>query len=244
MSEVLHLKFDPPSVSWIGTLQTRLANSSSPRLRERYKTWKSVGLGELALAIATRLAIILRVEVRLREYRLALVHEIEESGRLEVHISNGSAYCPHDENIVFEICSAVDSCFFEWRSLYDVITKFTMTFAKEILGRDIGRPEIDKVVEQAGVPIHWIDRLRRNRNLFIHEKAPWIALEVMNRKPLECGIAVMKENLATLDDPKKYVTEAELVETSNRLRHSVVAIRSWLETQVVNLEATLNGSGG
>jgi len=244
MREVLHLDFNPTSTAWIGGLQSRVAHSSAPQIRERYQSWASVGLGELALAIATRLAMIMQVEVRLRERCSALVREIDESGKVESLLSNRSCYRTNDEGLPFDICAAADCCLVEWRSLYEVMRKFATTFAKKILGTKISDSQIDSVVEQAGVPIDWIDRLRKNRNLFVHQTAPWIALEVTNREPLECSIVIMKENIATLDDAEKIITEAELIEISNRLRHSVIAVRNWLETQVDQLEATLNRNAG
>ena len=235
MNEVLYLDFAPSSLAWIGGLQARMANSSCQQIRERYQSWTSAGLGEFALSIATRLAIVRRVEDRLLECRSALVRELSRSGELETHLASGSCYRPSDEGLLFDICAAVDSCFFEWRSLYEVVRKFATIFGKEILGTEFSEDQVVSVVEQAGVSIGWIDQLRKDRNHFVHQAAPWIALEITSREPLECSIVVMKENLATLEDVGKFVTEMELIDTSNRLRESVSAVRNWLEAQLMAL---------
>jgi hypothetical protein len=244
MREVLHLEFAPSSLAWIGGLQARMVNSSSQQVRERYQAWASVGLGEFALAIATRLAIIRRVEDRLLECRSALVRELSQSGKLETHLASESCYRPSDEGLLFDIYAAVDSCFFEWRSLYEVVRKFVTIFGKEILRKEISEAQVVSVIEQAGISISWIDQLRKDRNHFVHQAAPWIALEITSREPLGCSIVVMKENLATLEDVGKFVTEVELIETSNRLRESVIIVRNWLEAQIMALEATIDGGAG
>jgi hypothetical protein len=123
MREILHLDFNPNSVAWIGGLRSRLANSSVPQLRKGYESWASFGLDELALAIATRLAIIRRVEERLRECLTALVYEIDQSAQLETLLTCNCCYQPSAGNLLFDICAAVDSCFFEGRSLYEVLGK-------------------------------------------------------------------------------------------------------------------------
>lgn len=244
MREVLHLDFNPTTIAWIGGLQARVANSSAPRIRERYKCWAAVGLGELALAIATRLAMIKQVEVLLQDRCSTLIREIAESGKVGSLLSDRSCYRTADEGLPFDICAAADCCLVEWRSLYEVLRKFAATFAKKILGTKIDDSHIDSVVEQAGIPIDWLDRLRKNRNLFVHQTAPWIALEVTSREPLECSIVIMKKNIADLDDAERIITDAELLEISNRLRHAVVAVRTWLEAQVEQLEETLNRNAG
>jgi hypothetical protein len=244
MREVLHLDFEPTSVAWIGQLQTRLANSSSPELRKRYVGWASVGLGELALAIATRIAIANRVEERLQECLAQLSHEVGQSGELDSLLGGNCAFHPRDEQLLFDICAGVDACFFQWRSLYEVLGKFATAFAKEILDTKISESQLVSVVQGAGVPVDWVSTVRENRKLFFHQTAPWIALEILTREPLRCGLVIMKENLSSFDDDEKFITEAELIEVSNGLRQAVIAVRGWLEAQVVALEEKLNASAG
>jgi len=242
MREVLHLDFNPGSVAWLGSLQSRVANSPSPELRKRYEAWSSAGLGELALAIATRLGIAKRVEERLRESITTLAREVEESGQLDSLIADSSCFRPSDEKVLFDICSGVDACFFEWRSLYEVLGKFAKTFAIEILHTEITEAQLKGAVSGSGVPIEWMELLRDNRKLFFHQTAPWIALEITSRKPLVLAILVMKENLSSFEDAEKFVTEAELVQASNGLRRAVDVVRDWLAEQVVTLERELAAS--
>jgi len=60
--------------------------------------------------------------------------------------------------------------------------------------------------------------------------------EIVSREPLRLQIVVMKENLSTLDDPEKFITESELVVASNGLRQAVYAVRDWLGEQLDAVE--------
>lgn len=94
------------------------------------------------------------------------------------------------------------------------------------------------------MPTGWIDPLREHRKHFFHQTAPWIALEVTARNPLKCNLIIMKENLSSLDDPTTFVSEAELIEVRNGLRHAVVAVREWMKVQLDDLERAANGGAG
>jgi len=246
MTELLHLDFDPSSIVWIADLQSRVHKSSSPLVRKRYESWATVGLYELTLAIATRLAMVRRVEDHLKESLTRLKDEVAQSDDLDALLEGRLCYRPSDQRILFDVCAGVDSCFFEWRSLYELVGKFARTFVKEMLHRHVTEAQLVEVVNQAGVPTKWIDALRENRKLFFHQMAPWIALQISARKPLECELVVMKENLHTLDDPARFVLERELIEVSTGLRQSVVAVREWLKRQLESTEqgATGDGSAG
>lgn len=242
MREILHLHFNPTTVAWIGGLQAKLANSSCSKLRERYKSWCSVHLDELALAVATRLAICRRVEERLRHLLSSLTGEVEQSGRLEEVLSNGTCYQLQDEGLAFDICAAVDACFFEWRSLYEVFGLFVRIFSQKMLDKDITEADLLAAVQKAAAakkmnfPIAWIGMLRENRKLFFHQTAPWLVLEIIERHPLRCGIVVLTKNLTSFEEPDKFVVEEKLIEASIGLRQSIALAREWLENEVVASE--------
>jgi hypothetical protein len=74
--------------------------------------------------------------------------------------------------------------------------------------------------------------------------ASWVAVEVASQQPLGCSILIMRSNLEMLDESKKYITESQLIEISNSLRQSVIAIRDWLGAQLDALEKAANGNAG
>ncbi len=73
-----------------------------------------------------------------------------------------------------------------------------------------------------------------NRNLFSHETAPWIALNIESREPLEFQLVVMKENLHEFDDPTTFITQDALVDMWDGYEASLMALKSWLEGLLEN----------
>jgi hypothetical protein len=242
MSEVLHLGFNPSSNAWIGDLQTLSKRSSIPLVRERSDRWAEFRLGEISLAIATRLAIVTQIELRLQSQMTLLADEVRRSGKLDYLLDRFGAFHPESKSLVFEICAGVDACFFEWRSLYELLVKFAKVFCRRVLGIKLHDSKLTEILSSSGLPTNWVNRLKDHRELFFHETAPWIALEVLERSPLKCSFVIMKENLTVLDDPAKYVQEKELVIVSNALRGAVIAVREWLKRELQTLEETHEGT--
>lgn len=235
--EVIHLDFEPPTIAWIGSLQARVHKSSSVELQRRYSRWAEVGLGELALAVATRLAICVRVRQNLSQLLEKLREEIQDWDRLDEAIETPFCFRPSDQWQLFDTCAAVDSLIFEFRSVYEVLGKFATTFGREILGRQVTEAELLRALRDVGGNTEWVELIRENRKLFFHETAPWIALQVHQRRPLDCSLLVMKENLSRFDDPAKYLTEAQLAAAVEGLERAVPAVRSWLEKRVDEVES-------
>jgi len=240
--EVIHLDYRPGTAGWVLRLQSRLQASPSDVLRTRYSRWGEAGLADLAIAVATRLSLTLRVSFRLAELLKKLRDEIDASGDIDQLLTGGFVYSPKDARIFYDICVAVDAFYFEFRSSYEVLGRFVRTFGREILGRSITEHEILQVLEAANCNRDWIDPVRENRKLFFHETAPWIALEVHQRRPLECSVLVMKENLHEFDHPDKYVTQSHLVNTVTGFQQAVWAVFGWLGKEIDKSEAQTQSS--
>ena len=236
--EVIHLDFQPTTVAWIGSLQSRLHQSSSSELQRRYSRWEEVGLGELALAVATRLAICIRVQQNLCQSLENLRREAEAWDKLDEGVEGPFCFRPRDLRQLFDICAAVDALFFEFRSVYEVLKKFATKFSRRILGKQFSEAELLKALQARG-NTEWVELIRENRNLFFHQTAPWIALQVHQRRPLSCSLLVMKENIKQFDDPSKYITEAQLAAAVEGVQEAAPAVRSWLERQLFEVEAEL-----
>lgn len=234
--DVLHLDFRPTSAALVLPLQSRLQASSSEILRERYSRWGEVGLGELGMAVSTRFMIAFVVARRLGRLLQDLRDEIAASDKLEELLEGGYVYTPEDSFFLYDLCGAVDAFFFEYRSCYEVIGKFILHFCDHILGRKIAEDDLTQALVEAGSDTHWIDPLRLNRVLFFHNTAPWIALSVTNRDPLECSLIIMKRNIDSFDNPEDYIVQQEIVETIEGLQTAAWKLRDWLLRQIEQTE--------
>ena len=133
---------------------------------------------------------------------------------------------------MYDICDSVDSILFESRSAYEITGKFVGRFCEVILERPIKQADLIRVLTDAGHDVVWIKELQENRILFFHQTAPWIALEIKQRDPLQFELVVMKENLKDFDDPSKFITQSELSDIWDGYERSMVAIKEWLEGQI------------
>ena len=59
----------------------------------------------------------------------------------------------------------------------------------------------------------WVDHVKENRILFFHQTTSWIAQRIHDRKPLECSLVVMKENFHNFDDPNKFITQQQILDS-------------------------------
>jgi len=237
--EILHLDYRPGTAGLILPLQSRLQGSGVPQLRERYSRWKELGLAELGMAVATRFSLTLRVASRLAELLQRLRDEIEESGQIDELLDGGYVYTPKDSRALYDICTAVDAFYFEYRSCYEVVGRFARTFCTEMLRKSITEEQLVAVLQSAGVTTNWITSLRENRKLFFHETAPWIALQVHERHPVKCSMVVMKENVEELKDPATFITQDQIVATIDGLQRGLWAIHNWLKSQIDDIEASI-----
>lgn len=236
MNEFIHLAYNPGPSGWILRLQTRLHNSISATLIERYSKWKDLGLSEIGMAFATRLSLRYRAAYNFSKLMQELRDEINSSGQLVELLNEGSAYNPKDHRIFYDICVAFDSLYFESRSAYEIIGNFIRVFGKKILDCNFTENEILQVLSGAGQQTDWIGHIRENRKLFFHETAPWIALHILKQQPLECSLIVMKENLQNFDDPSKFITQQQLLDAWDGFERSIPTICSWLIAQIDNFE--------
>ncbi len=232
MPEFLHLDFRPASAGWIAQLQTKARNSSSEEVRARYETWAESGLGELALALATKLEVRQRVARRFRELMQRLFEEVEDAEDIGHLLEGGYVFSPTDPGLLYDICDSVDSVLFESRSAFEITGKFVVRFCDVILNRGVTQEDLIRVLNDAGHDVSWVEELRGNRILFFHETAPWIALEIQEREPLQFQLLVLKENLKDFDDPSKFITQSELSDVWDGYENSMTVIKEWLEAEI------------
>ncbi len=236
MEEILHLNYQPGTAGWIHRLQSRLQSSQSDTLLKRYSRWKEAGLGEQGLAFATRKAIRYRAATLFSKLLKQLRDDIDSSGELDHLLSGGYVYNPKDHRIFYDICVAFDALYFESRSTYEIAGKFILNFGKTILDKKFTEQTIHQVLKESGQDVDWIDHIRESRILFFHETAPWIALSIHKRHPLECSLVVMKENLHHFDDPNKFITQQQILDSWKGFENAIPTIFDWLAKEIDSFE--------
>jgi hypothetical protein len=236
--ELLHLDYRPPSAAWGLPLQSQLNGSKSAVLRERYRSWKESRMAEAGLAVATRLMLVSRALHRLAELEDRLCKEIDRSGKLDSLLAGGYVYTPEDPNSVYDICVAVDGVLTECLSLMEVIKVFTVRFCRKILRTEMSKKEFDALLVALGYGGEWLDTLIESRNFFLHQSAPWLALQIDGRDPLVCTLIVLKSNVRDLSDPNTFISKLALVGITRGMTRAVWGIQEWLSEAIVKDEAS------
>ncbi len=123
------------------------------------------------------------------------------------------AFTIEDDYLIFNILIFIDSLLFEINSTCELISSYLYEIyaftGKNIAKKDIGK-EFKKIIKEAGEDIEWFENLDSHINFFIHEGAPWVAVDISNEDYYD--LIIMKENLKAFDDEEKYITLSELSE--------------------------------
>ncbi len=160
---------------WLHPVLTRLNNTSSPALKNRYREhWsaKDSELGRLAVAIEAKLSKLPAVVSTVNRDVLALDAELRER-RLEVDecIKRMSGIRLRDEELGLSLAANIESFLYHTQSAYELVMRFLIAFSRRILQKPCAEADMKTALTQAGVSTEWIDALRKDRDLTAHETA-------------------------------------------------------------------------
>jgi hypothetical protein len=175
---------------------------------------------------------------RLTELEARLYEEIEKSAKLDGLLEGGYVYTPDDPNSLYDICLAIDALLAECLSLFEVIRIFTVRFCRKILHKKMSEREFDALLVKLGYGGEWLETLAKARNFFLHESAPWPAVQVHSREPLSCELVVLKSNVRALTDPSTFISKRQLVEITRGLTAAVWGVQQWLRESIAKAEAS------
>ncbi len=168
---------------------------------------------ELGLHVSTRLNILPR-SIRRLNVGVTELYSASTNHKPEHVFSKGTegAALHIDNDLKYEILCDVDSLLFELNSLCELMTNLFYCLyehAEHALEREKVGSEIKKLLEEAGQDTEWFSNLSNHRNFFIHEGAPYIAIDISEGEG-RYELLVMKENIKNFEDKDKYLTISEL----------------------------------
>jgi len=186
---------------WVLPIWTAYGNAES---RERIPA-AGHALKELGLQISTRLNLLPRVVARLNA-SVQRLFEIARQDHTPDHLSTeeceGFALrVPFD--LLYDLLIDVDSFLFELSSACELIEKFAGMMWEKMgeVPRDSAGREIQRILSAAGQDTGWFVDLSNARNFFIHEGAPFVAVDPSGA---QYDLLVMRENLRSFRDSTKY----------------------------------------
>jgi hypothetical protein len=221
---------------------SRLGQNASPTALNILRTWGDE-LGEAAGAIATRNRIVelatQRVDADLRTLANAIT---SDNANIEACMRAGAAYSLPD-GLPFSLVADLDSFLFETRSAYELMVKFIWIFL-----RDLGSPKATSKAHQLHSVIAveiaarngeaaWIESLRSNRHLFIHETAAWPALQIASLEPFDAELVLLTRNVMLLNDPSAFISLQTLREIYRGFNMAFSPIEEWLSAEIDGVKA-------
>ncbi len=241
MAEYLPVQY-PPAGGWVLTLMTRLNGSSSLILRSRMANWDKLSpgaessLGDLALSVASKMAVLPFVVRRLDRRLMTLNEHLKDEARIIQCLSQGAAYKVRDDELVWELLLDVYCFFFEIQSTIDILDRFLVRFCRSLLKRNVKGGAVPRELAERCGDGEWLEVLCMGRDLFIHGAAPWIAFEVLGRLPFRFELLVVKRNDEDLSDRTTHfhINQCRVIHAG--LMSSFEQLHEWAIEQIADFE--------
>ena len=168
---------------------------------------------QLGLSISTRLDMLPRIVRRINDevnkvYKATKAHKKEH---IFTEQKEGYAF-DIEENLKFNLLTDIDSLLFELNSVCELMKSLFFVLYTHI-GIAIKKEEvgliIKKVIDGAGKTSDWFKELDNQRNFFMHEGAPYFAVDI-SAGPGKYDLLIMKENIKFFDDHSKFIKLSEI----------------------------------
>ncbi len=172
-------------------------------------------IGELSLFISIRLNMLPRIVKRINSECNDLYKEIKDITQEYVFNKNTEGYAFEiSGDLKYELLIDIDSLFFELNSSCELMKKYFLALYK-FLGAKIDKNDFGKkiknILNDGGIDSKWFINLDKHRNFFMHEGAPYIAIDLSD-EPISYDLLIMKENIKVFDNADKFVRLSELNE--------------------------------
>ncbi|MGQ3480837.1 hypothetical protein [Paenibacillus sp. TY11] len=178
---------------------------------------------DFSMSIAIRLDLIDRLLKRLTNSIQLLSKEVMNVS--EEHIftqdKEGYALCINDD-LKLDLLIDIDAFLFEINSCCELFSQYIYEFYTAIgisIHKDKTGQELARILRVASSDTAWFRVLDESRNFFIHNGAPYIALDITDEKNM--NIIIMKENLKSFENSRKYITLHDLVNIREGFKNSL-----------------------
>jgi hypothetical protein len=202
---------------------------------------KKIGLitkeeSELGLHISTRLDILPYVVSRISTAVIEIYKAISGHGEEYVFTEGHQGYAMpfrDKRDLVHILLADIDALLFETNSVCELMTTFFEKLYKHmgiLLKKNEAGLRIKKILESKGYDTKWFQDLDSHRNFFIHEGAPYFAIDVSKGRE-DYDLLIMKENLKSFKDCAKFMRLSEL----NGIVKGFISARHTLQQHLVEL---------
>jgi len=136
-----------------------------------------------------------------------------------------------DDELKYNLIIDLESLIFELESCLELMRQFLLQIY-EISNSKIRRKQINNefknIILQDDINATWYDDLEKHRNFFIHQGAPYIAIDLTNEGEYY-DLIIMKENLKKFDNRKKFLLLSDL----HRIVYGFIKARGALQQHII-----------
>jgi hypothetical protein len=168
---------------------------------------------QLGLSISTRLDMLPRIVYRINEEVNEVYKTIKAHKEEHIFTEHREGYVfDIDEKLKFNLLIDIDSLLFELNSVCELMASLFFELYthidKTIKKKEVGII-IKKIIESAGKSSDWFSELDNRRNFFMHEGAPYFAVDI-SKGPGKCDLLIMRENIKIFNDHSKFIKLSEI----------------------------------
>ncbi len=191
---------------------------------------------ELGLHISTRLDMLPHVVSRINSEVIQIYKVASKYGDENIFTETRQGYAlPFRDkmDLVHFLLADIDALLFEFNSVCELMTMFFEKLYSHV-GINLKNGEaglrIKTILESKGHDTRWFQDLDSNRNFFIHEGAPYFAIDISGG-PDNYDLLIMKENLKSFKDSSKFIRLSDL----NKIVRGFVSARYTIQKHLIEL---------
>jgi len=180
--------------------------------------------------ISIRLNILPRIVKRLNKNVVLLYEEIKKHGEEHIFIEGfeGCAY-PVENDLKYELLADIDALIFEINATWELIKKlFSLLYGH--IGKPIEQKKLGSTVADVLNQNDWFKSLDAHRNFFMHEGAPYLAVD-LSAEPDHFDLLILKKNKISFLNPDDFVALSDI----NTIVHGFVASKNQLQIHLASL---------
>ena len=234
---IVHICYPSPASGWVLRLLSGLHKSPSPAIKERLSQHWESRLSEVALAVSSKIEIVGTSATRVDDAVHRIGAEVQQrNGELEGLIGTGSCLSIMERGQLIEALLDIESFLFEMHSTLEITECFVKLFRRFILGDAGARQEtLSQCFTRLEIDQSWFDRLNVARNLFSHQTAPWLALDIQTLDPCGFDLILLKRNVI-IPDHDDYLHFDECRGMYRGYFNAMERLHTWLLSEIGRCE--------
>jgi hypothetical protein len=144
-----------------------------------HQRWPTSRLSDLAFAIETRLALLTEMVRGVDRNLKVLAERLAKEPDLSSYVAGAYAFDFNEDEAIRGVLINTTGFISEARSCFENVADFHRDFLRDYFGEVIAEKDRYEEVAKLVTERAWADELRKHRHDIRHDRAPWLALEVI-----------------------------------------------------------------